>query len=67
MCVGAMIHARVQRVIFGAKEPRAGALASQLQLMENKHFNHVIEWRGGLMEKDCGDLISDFFRRKRGK
>ena len=67
MCVGAMIHARVQRVIFGAKEPRAGALTSQLQLMDNNHFNHSIEWQGGLLEQECGDIMSEFFRRKRSK
>ena len=66
MCVGAMIHARVSRIIFGAKEPRAGALTSQLQLMGSSHFNHTIAWQGGVMEKQCGDLISQFFRRKRG-
>ena len=67
MCVGAMIHARVSRLIFGARAPRAGALPSQLQLMGSSHFNHPIAWPGGVMEKQCGDLISQFFRRKRGK
>jgi tRNA(adenine34) deaminase len=67
MCVGAMIHARVSRVIFGAPEPRAGALVSQLKLLDNSHFNHSIDWRGGVLEQDCGHLISEFFRRKRHK
>lgn len=67
MCVGAMIHARIRRVVFGAKEPRAGALTSQLQLMDSGHFNHAIEWRGGVLEQQCGDLISQFFRGKRGR
>ena len=66
MCVGAMIHARIRRVVFGAKEPRAGALTSQLQLMDSDHFNHSIEWQGGVLEQQCGDLMSQFFRRKRG-
>ena len=67
MCVGAMIHARVSRIIFGAKEPRAGALTSQLQLLDNSHFNHSISWQGGVLEEDCGQLISEFFRRKRNQ
>ncbi|MDA9687476.1 tRNA adenosine(34) deaminase TadA [bacterium] len=66
MCVGAMIHGRIGRVIFGAAEPRAGALQSQLQLMEQSHYNHSFEWYG-VLEQQCGDLMSDFFRRKREK
>lgn len=67
MCLGAMIHARVKRIIFGATEPRAGALTSQLQLLDHSHFNHSIDWQGGVLEEDCGHLISEFFRRKRDK
>jgi tRNA(adenine34) deaminase len=67
MCVGAMIHARIQRIYFGAKEPRAGALISQLQLMDNSHFNHSIEWQGQVLEQQCSELISEFFRRKRSR
>lgn len=67
MCVGAMIHGRIGRVIFGAAEPRAGALQSQLQLMEQSHYNHSFEWYGGVLKQQCGDLMSDFFRRKREK
>jgi tRNA(adenine34) deaminase len=65
MCVGAMVHARIQRVIFGALEPRAGALASQLKLMDQSHFNHSIDWQGGVLEQQCGALIKDFFKRRR--
>lgn len=67
MCVGAMIHARIGRVIFGALEPRAGALQSQLQLMDENHYNHSMEWQGGVLAEECGDIISSFFRRKRNK
>ena len=67
MCVGAMIHARIQRICFGAKEPRAGALTSQLQLMDKSHFNHSIEWQGQVLEQQCRELISEFFRRKRSR
>jgi len=65
MCVGAMVHGRIRRVLFGALEPRAGALQSQLQLMDQSHYNHSIEWQGGVFAQECGDLISSFFRRKR--
>ncbi len=65
MCVGAIIHARVKRVVFGAAEPRAGAVKSQLQLLEGDHFNHRVEWVGGVLAEPCGELIRDFFRARR--
>jgi len=67
MCVGAMIHGRIGRIVFGAAEPRAGALESQLKLMDSSHFNHSIEWQGGGLAEECGAIISDFFRAKRVK
>lgn len=67
MCVGAMIHARIGKIIFGAAEPRAGALESQLRLMDMGHYNHKIAWQGGVLAEECGAIISDFFRRKREK
>ena len=65
MCVGAMVHARIQRVIFGAIEPRAGALVSQLKMMDMPHFNHTFDWRGGVLESECGALMKEFFRGRR--
>ena len=65
MCVGAMVHARIRRVIFGALEPRAGALKSQLQLMEHGPYNHSIVWDGGVLAEQCGAMMADFFRQKR--
>ena len=65
MCVGAMVHARVRKVIFGALEPRAGALTSQLQLMEHDLFNHSILWEGGILADQCATVLRDFFRQKR--
>ena len=67
MCVGAMIHARIKRIVFGAPEPRAGALESQLRLMDENHYNHSIAWQGGVLAEECGEIISGFFRRKREK
>ena len=65
MCLGAMIHARVDRIVFGAAEPRAGAVQSQLQLLEAGHFNHRIAWVGGVLAEQCGAMISEFFRVRR--
>jgi len=65
MCVGAMLHARIRRVVFGATEPRAGALTSKMKMMDMPHFNHTFDWQGGVLEQACGDLIKDFFRERR--
>jgi tRNA(adenine34) deaminase len=67
MCVGAMIHARIGKIIFGAPEPRAGALESQLRLLDGGHYNHSIDFQGGVLAEECGEIISSFFRRKRAK
>jgi tRNA(adenine34) deaminase len=65
MCVGAMVHGRIRRVIFGAPEPRAGALVSQFKLMERPQFNHHIDWQGGVLQQQCSQLIKDFFKHRR--
>jgi tRNA(adenine34) deaminase len=67
MCVGAMVHARIRQIFFGALEPRAGALTSQLQLMEDGHFNHSILWEGGILADQCARVLRDFFRQKRSQ
>ena len=67
MCLGAMMHARVARLVFAAYEPRAGAVVSQLQLLDEPHFNHHIEWLGGLMQAQSSELLKSFFRRRRAK
>ena len=66
MCLGAMIHARVERLVFGATEPRAGAVQSQLQLLDMAHYNHRISWVGGVMAEESGQLLKAFFQKKRG-
>ncbi|MBT5483515.1 MAG: tRNA adenosine(34) deaminase TadA [Gammaproteobacteria bacterium] len=65
MCVGALIHARVDTVIFGAREPKAGALASNLQLHEQGHFNHQLKFVEGVLENECSVLMRDFFLSRR--
>ena len=67
MCIGAMIHARVAHIVFGAKEPRAGAVCSHLKLLDNDHYNHTISWQGGVLEDQCREIISNFFKKKRTK
>ena len=57
MCMGAMIHSRVQRVVFGAREPRAGAVVSQLQLAGQSFYNHQIEVTEGVLADECGALV----------
>lgn len=65
MCVGALLHARIARLVFGALEPKAGAVASQLQLLAHSHFNHRVNWQGGVLAEPCGELVSAFFRARR--
>jgi len=65
MCMGAIIHSRVQRVVFGAREPRAGAVVSQLQLAGQPFYNHQIDVTEGVLADECGALVSTFFRAKR--
>ena len=66
MCVGAMIHARIDTVVFGAREPKAGALVSNLQLHENDIYNHKMNVVEGILAEECSGIISSFFRNKRG-
>ena len=65
MCLGAMIHARVDRLVFGALEPRAGAVQSQLQLLDSDHYNHKIKWAGGVLADESSKLLKAFFQNKR--
>jgi len=65
MCVGAMLHARVSRLVFGAYDPKSGAAGSVLDLCDDRRMNHRIEVNGGLLEDQCGGLLRQFFERKR--
>jgi tRNA(adenine34) deaminase len=65
MCIGALIHARVKRLVFGALEPKAGAVCSCLHLLDGTYFNHAIEYRQGVMAARCGQLLGDFFQQRR--
>ncbi|HRD48618.1 MAG TPA: tRNA adenosine(34) deaminase TadA [Candidatus Contendobacter sp.] len=67
MCAGAMIHARVGRVVFGATDPRAGAAGSIFNILQSARLNHRAEVVGGLLAEECGAVLRDFFRARRVK
>ncbi len=67
MCAGAIVHARIDRVIFGTAEPRAGAAGSVLNLLQNSQFNHQVEVDSGVLAEECGQILKDFFRERRNK
>ena len=65
MCVGAMIHARVKRLVFGAYDLKTGAAGSALDLIYSDKHNHQIEVVGGVLQEDCKSLLQNFFKAKR--
>ncbi len=67
MCVGAMVHARVETLVFGAPEPKAGAVVSTCRAHEFPWLNHRIEVVPGVLEDECRAVIQEFFQGKRGK
>jgi tRNA(adenine34) deaminase len=67
MCAGAIQHARIARLVFGASDPKTGACGSVVNLMEEARLNHHTEVTSGVMAQDCGKLLSDFFAARRGK
>jgi len=65
MCVGAMVHARVARLVYGTMEPKAGAIESAMRAHEHPSLNHRIEVTGGVLEAECRVLIQAFFKERR--
>jgi len=65
MCAGALLHARVSRVVFGAKDPKGGAAVSLYRVLEDDRLNHRVEVSGGVLATECGEILSRFFREKR--
>jgi len=65
MCVGVLVQARVDRVVFGAYDPKAGAAGSAVDLTASRAFNHRFEVMGGVLADSCGELLKDFFQRRR--
>jgi tRNA(adenine34) deaminase len=65
MCVGALVHARVREVVYGAAEPKSGALVSTVRALESPGLNHRFAMTGGVLEDESRELIQTFFREKR--
>ena len=65
MCAGALIHARIGRLVFAAREPRAGAVVSNLGLLDAPFLNHRVGWEEGVLSTEAADMIQAFFRARR--
>jgi tRNA(adenine34) deaminase len=65
MCAGAILHARVSRLVYGAPDPKAGACGSVLSVMNHPQLNHQVEVTTGLLADECGELLTAFFRVRR--
>lgn len=65
MCAGLLIHSRVKRLVFGAREPRAGAVVSRSQILAQSWMNHRVEVEGGVLEDECAAVLTAFFKARR--
>ncbi len=65
MCAGALVHARIERLVFGAPEPKAGAVVSQARVLDNPAHNHRVAVSGGVMAAECSGLMRAFFAERR--
>ena len=66
MCAGAMVHARVGRLVFGAYDSKRGAVNTTCRAFELQGLNHIVQAEGGVMAEECGNLLQSFFRERRG-
>jgi len=65
MCAGAIVQARLARLVYGARDPKAGACGSVLRVLNHRKLNHQVDVAGGIMAADCASLIREFFRKRR--
>lgn len=65
MCAGAIIQSRIKKVVYGAKDPKAGCAGTLMNILQDSRFNHQTEVASGIMEEECGELLSSFFRNLR--
>lgn len=67
MCAGSLILSRIDRLVFGAYDPKGGSIVSCVRLYEQKGYNHYPEYTGGIMEEECGQILTQYFKEKRKK
>ena len=67
MCAGAILQSRIPHVVFGATDPKAGAVKSVFQLLSDQRLNHMSTIVDGIMQEDCGAILTEFFRQKRAQ
>ena len=65
MCAGALVHARIRRLVYGADDPKAGAVQSVMQVLSNSQLNHKVEVRSGVLAGRCAELLQTFFKSRR--
>jgi tRNA(adenine34) deaminase len=65
MCMGAIQHARIKRIVFGALDEKRGAVCSALTLTKADYTNHHVEWKGGVLANECSTLLTSFFKKRR--
>ena len=65
MCAGALVQARIKRLVYGAPEPRSGAVHSHKQVLDGGHLNHKVEYEGGCLQEECAEMMKQFFRGRR--
>lgn len=65
MCAGAMIHARIAKLVFAANEPKAGVVCSTCSLLDEPRYNHQVSWQGGVLAEDSKERLQAFFRERR--
>ena len=65
MCAGAILQARIPRVVFGASDPKAGAVHSMFKMLEDERLNHQTQATGGILAEQCGQILTQFFQRQR--
>jgi tRNA(adenine34) deaminase len=67
MCAGAMVHARIKRLVYGADDPKAGAAGSAMQVLNHPQLNHKVEVRSGVLAGRCAEILQEFFRQRRSQ
>ena len=65
MCAGALVHARVARLVYGASDPKAGAVSSVFEVVNHPGLNHKMEVKSGVLERECSEILQQFFRKRR--